>query len=133
VIRGELLVIPIEASLLYVQPLYLRAQGGKIPELKRVIVAHEGRVVMEETFEQGLEALFGDGAASSARGAARPAQRTDSAATPTTRAADAARDALVQQAVQLYERAKTAQRADDWAAYGDAMQRLGEVLRRLRQ
>ncbi len=133
VIRGELLVIPIEASLLYVQPLYLRAQGGKIPELKRVIVAHEGRVVMEETFEQGLEALFGDGAASSARGATRPAQRTDSTATPTSRAADAARDALVQQAVQLYERAKTAQRADDWAAYGDAMQRLGEVLRRLRQ
>lgn len=133
VIRGELLVIPIEASLLYVQPLYLRAQGGKIPELKRVIVAHEGRVVMEETFEEGLQLLFGEGAGATARGASRTAQRADSTATPATRSADAARDALVQQAVQLYERAKAAQRADDWAAYGDAMQRLGEVLRRLRQ
>lgn len=132
VIRGELLVIPIEASLLYVQPLYLRAQGGKIPELKRVIVAHEGRVVMEETFEEGLQLLFGDGTGTPARSVARAAADT-APSTPSTRAADAARDALVQQAVQLYERAKAAQRADDWAAYGDAMQRLGEVLRRLRQ
>jgi uncharacterized membrane protein (UPF0182 family) len=130
VIRGELLVIPIEASLLYVQPLYLRAQGGKIPELKRVIVAHEDRVVMEETLEQGLQNLFGEGAASGARGS-RPASTT-AAAEPAARAATEARDALVQQAVQLYERAKAAQRADDWAAYGEAMQRLGDVLRRLR-
>lgn len=130
VIRGELLVIPIEASLLYVQPLYLRAQGGKIPELKRVIVAHEDRVVMEETLDQGLQNLFGEGAASGARGTAR--QPTTATAEPAARAATEARDALVQQAVQLYERAKAAQRADNWAAYGDAMQRLGEVLRRLR-
>ncbi len=131
VIRGELLVIPIEASLLYVQPLYLRAQGGKIPELKRVIVAHEDRVVMEETLEQGLQNLFGEGAASGARGTVRSATSA-TPAEPAARAATEARDALVQQAVQLYERAKAAQRADDWAAYGEAMQRLGDVLRRLR-
>ncbi|HEX2450097.1 MAG TPA: UPF0182 family protein, partial [Gemmatimonadales bacterium] len=59
VIRGDLLVIPIEESLLYVQPLYLRAQGGRIPELKRVIVAYENRVVMTETLEGGLVQLFG--------------------------------------------------------------------------
>ena len=63
VIRGELLVIPIEESLIYVQPLYLRAEGGSIPELKRVVVAHENRVVMGETLEEGLNALFGSGAA----------------------------------------------------------------------
>ncbi|MEO7520304.1 MAG: UPF0182 family protein, partial [Gemmatimonas sp.] len=59
VIRGELLVIPIEGSLIYVQPLYLRAQGGRIPELKRVVVVHESRVVMEGTLEAGLNRLFG--------------------------------------------------------------------------
>ena len=59
-IRGELLVIPIEESLIYVQPLYLRAQGGRIPELKRVVVAHERQVAMEETLDAGLRALFGD-------------------------------------------------------------------------
>src|SRR5256884_4361455 len=54
VIRGHLLVIPIEESLIYVQPLYLRAEGGRIPEMKRVVVAHQNRVVMEETLEAGL-------------------------------------------------------------------------------
>src|SRR6185369_13183841 len=67
VIRGELLVIPIEESLIYVQPIYLRAEGGNIPELKRVVVAHENRVVMGETLEEGLNALFGSGAAAQAR------------------------------------------------------------------
>src|SRR2546423_6170720 len=62
VIRGELLVIPIEESLIYVQPIYLRAEGGNIPELKRVVVAHENRVAMAETLEQGLAELFGAGA-----------------------------------------------------------------------
>ncbi|HMA22146.1 MAG TPA: UPF0182 family protein, partial [Gemmatimonadaceae bacterium] len=51
VIKGELLVIPIEEALLYVEPIYLRAQGGQIPELKRVVVAFQDRVVMSETFE----------------------------------------------------------------------------------
>src|ERR1041385_4652297 len=59
VIRGELLVLPIEESLVYVQPLYLRASGGRIPELKRVVVAQETRVAMEETLEAGLARLFG--------------------------------------------------------------------------
>src|ERR687894_268475 len=58
VIRGELLVIPIEGSLIYVQPLYLRAQGGRIPELKRVVAAHEGRGAMAGTLDSGLAALF---------------------------------------------------------------------------
>jgi uncharacterized protein len=59
VIRGELLVIPIGEALIYVQPLYLRAEGGRIPELKRVVVAYENRVVMEETLDESLEVLFG--------------------------------------------------------------------------
>src|SRR5438094_4760919 len=63
VIRGHLLVIPIEESLIYVQPLYLRAEGGRIPEMKRVVVAHENQVVMEETLEAGLTRLFGGGGA----------------------------------------------------------------------
>ena len=54
VIRGDLLVIPIEEALLYVQPVYLRANGGRIPELKRVVVAYQNQVVMRETLEAGL-------------------------------------------------------------------------------
>jgi uncharacterized membrane protein (UPF0182 family) len=59
VIRGDLLVIPIEESLLYVQPLYLQAEGGRIPELKRVVVAYENQVVMGETLDAALAQLFG--------------------------------------------------------------------------
>ena len=71
VIRGNLLVIPIEESLIYVQPLYLRAEGGGIPELKRVVVAYQNQVVMEETLEAGLARLF-SGAQAPAAGAAEP-------------------------------------------------------------
>ena len=62
VIQGTLLVIPIENSLIYVQPLYLRAESGKIPELKRVIVAYENKIAMEETLERALARIFGESA-----------------------------------------------------------------------
>ena len=58
VLQGTLLVIPIEESLIYIRPLYLRSAGGRIPELKRVIVAHQNQIVMEETLEQALDRLF---------------------------------------------------------------------------
>src|ERR671931_2957002 len=66
VIRGDLLVIPIEESLLYVQPLYLQAEGGRIPELKRVVVAYENQVVMGETLDAALAGLFGGAPAAGA-------------------------------------------------------------------
>ena len=59
VIRGNLLVIPIENSILYVSPLYLRAEQGQLPELKRVIAAYGDHVVMKETLAEALSALFG--------------------------------------------------------------------------
>lgn len=58
VIQGNLLVIPIEESLIYVRPLYLRADAGKIPELKRVIVGYEDKIAMEPTLEQALKKIF---------------------------------------------------------------------------
>src|SRR5687768_16608759 len=79
VIRGELLVIPIEKALIYVQPVYLRAEGGRIPELKRVVVAYQNRVVMRETLEAGLATLFG-GDVPRAVDPVAPAQPGDSAA-----------------------------------------------------
>jgi uncharacterized membrane protein (UPF0182 family) len=117
-------VIPIEESLIYVMPLYLRAEGGRIPELKRVVVAHENRVVMEETLEEGLSRLFGGG------GVERPAERvaTVPGAAPRTdaRAAD-----LSRRANESFRRALEAQRAGDWARYGEELRRLEEMLRQL--
>ena len=59
VIQGTLLVIPIEESLIYVRPLYLRSQGGKIPELKRVIVAYQNQIVMEDYLHAAIDRIFG--------------------------------------------------------------------------
>jgi hypothetical protein len=61
VIRGKLIVIPIENSFLYVVPLYLKAEGTNFPQLKRVIVATGDKVVMEPTLDEALGSLFGTG------------------------------------------------------------------------
>ncbi|HEU4629239.1 MAG TPA: UPF0182 family protein [Gemmatimonadaceae bacterium] len=140
VIRGELLVIPIEESLIYVQPIYLRAEGGRIPELKRVVVAYQNQVAMAETLDGALALLFGDEAAAASGapaegGAAPPAAPSAPPAAGTTGSpgtGGAARDALAAEALRHYERAVQAQRAGDWATYGTELERLGEVLRRLR-
>jgi uncharacterized membrane protein (UPF0182 family) len=134
VLRGELLVIPIEGSLLYVQPLYLRAQGGRIPELKRVVVAQEGEVAMAETLDAALRALFGAARVADSRGSAISAPADSGAGRP-ARAADTviagSTAELARQANEHFERARAAQRGDDWATYGAEMRRLGEVLRQL--
>jgi hypothetical protein len=127
VIRGDLLVIPIEESLVYVQPLYLQAEGGRIPELKRVIVAYQNRVVMQETLEDALIELFG--------GSKGPRQPAPAVATGAGAAGPAIPDtafrALVAEARRRYEAALQAQREIDWARYGEEFRRLGELLERL--
>ena len=76
VIQGTLMVIPIEESLIYVRPLYLRAQAGRIPELTRVIVAYQNRIVMDRTLDAAIAQLFGtDGP----RPAASPPPRPETA------------------------------------------------------
>src|SRR5881296_3043574 len=125
VIRGNLLVIPIEESLIYVMPLYLRAQGGRIPELKRVVVAYQNRVVMEETLDAGLAQLFG-GAGAATREPARVSETPGADSALSARAADLAR-----RANESFRRAVEAQRAGDWARYGEELRRLEDVLRQL--
>jgi uncharacterized membrane protein (UPF0182 family) len=123
VIRGDLLVIPIEESLLYVQPLYLQAEGGRIPELKRVVVAYENRVVMGETLDAALAELFG--------GAPEPARGPAPAVAAETPVADSGFRALVIEAQRRYQAAQQAQRDLDWARYGEEMRQLGALLDRL--
>jgi uncharacterized membrane protein (UPF0182 family) len=141
VIRGELLVIPIEESLIYVQPIYLRAEGGNIPELKRVVVAHENRVVMGETLEEGLDALFGAGAAAQTRTNVQDSLSTlgvepsvvgVGAAPPTGAAPSGAVSALLREAQTHYDRAIAAQRAGNWTEYGREIEQLGATIRALR-
>ncbi len=130
VIRGDLLVIPIEQSLLYVQPLYLQAEGGKIPELKRVIVAFQNQVIMRETLDGALAELFG--------GSATVRSQVPAAAVPgvpgvpeLAGVVSAEVRSLLAEARQRYDSALEAQRAGDWSRYGEEIKALGELLERL--
>ncbi|MEP6475400.1 MAG: UPF0182 family protein [Gemmatimonadota bacterium] len=124
VIRGDLLVIPIEQSLLYVQPLYLQAEGGRIPELKRVVVAYQNQVVMGETLDAALTQLFGGSGQSPPSGTAAAV-----AAGPVS--SDSGVSALVADARRTYDAAIQAQRDGDWARYGEQIRQLGRMLERL--
>ncbi len=119
VIRGNLLVIPIGEAFLYVEPLYLLAEQGQIPELRQVIVATGQRVAMAPTLEQALAQAIG-AAAASGPPASPPGPGGDLAA-------------LIRQAYTHYQRAQEAIRRGDWAAYGAEIEALGRVLEALQQ
>ncbi len=126
VIQGPLLVIPVEESLLYVRPLYLKAEAGKIPELKRVIVAYENKIAMEETLEQGLLKIFGRSDSMSSGAAGKPQESTAiKSQLPLTKN----NEERIRKAAETYEEALRAQRDGDWARYGEAIRRLGDILK----
>jgi len=119
VLWGNLLVIPIEKSLLYIQPMYLLAEQSQIPQLKRVVVATTNNVVMEPTLGDALARIFGAGASVVA------APTTPSTDTPTSV------NALVKKANDHYARAQDALKSADWATYGKEMQGLQQTLEEL--
>ncbi|MBI2049523.1 UPF0182 family protein [Candidatus Roizmanbacteria bacterium] len=125
VIQGPLLVIPIEESLLYVRPLYLKADAGKIPELKRVIVAYENKIAMEETLEEGLADIFG----ASLDDGSEPSREIPAEEIPT----DTTKEGLLKQASEAYDASIRAQKEGDWARYGEEIKRLGEILSKLQE
>ena len=132
VIQGTLLVIPIEEALLYIRPLYLRSSGGRIPELRRVVVAYQNQIVMEETLDEALERLFGQGDPSPIPPAATTllanAAPTPNEALPVAGAQTSPYSALARLAQDHYARALDAQRDGNWAQYGEEIERLGAVL-----
>ena len=116
VIRGNLLVIPIENSILYVSPLYLRAEYGHLPELKRVIAAYGEHVVMKETLSEALSALFVEpGHQATASGPVIGAPQANSA----------------QEALDRYNQAMEHLRSGDWAGFGSQLEAMRGILEKL--
>ena len=134
VIQGTLLVIPIEESLLYVQPLYLRAANGRIPELKRVIVAYKDqkrdRIVMRETLADAVAQIFSDDPSSTtlerapSTPPAPPGQSpaTTAPAPPVPPGSNCGQ--LSSQLLSTIERAESALRSGNFALYGEEFQKL---------
>jgi uncharacterized protein len=133
VIQGTLLVIPIEESLIYIRPLYLKAAGGQIPELKRVIVAYQNNIVMDETLDAALERIFPGGGARPAPAPSPGAVPAAPGAAPAETPPPADVRSLAEQARSHYQRALQAQRDGNWALYGEEIKKLGEVLERMRK
>jgi hypothetical protein len=120
VIRGSLLAIPIEKSLLYVQPLYLAASQGSLPELKRVIVAFGSQIAMEETLEASLQRLFGTKPL--VPKAPRVAAEVAAQAAPEDKN-------LASQALEHFRRAQDFLKQGNWAGYGDELRQVETLLR----
>src|SRR5262249_39727186 len=109
VIRGNLLVIPIDQSFLYVEPVFLLAEGTNIPQLQRVIVGDGNRLAMEPTLADALQAVFGE-APPHPEGTAEGPRATPS------------------EASEALSRADEALRRGDWASFGQAWERLKSLL-----
>jgi hypothetical protein len=125
VIRGDLLAIPIEKSILYVEPLYLAAEKSQLPELKRVIVAFGNSLAMEENLELALQKIFGGEvmrekpAPQAALAPAAPGEKRRTE--PEIAAA----------ALAHYRKAQEFLRQGNWAGYGEELKKMEEGLKEL--
>ena len=113
VTRGNLLVIPIKDSILYIEPLYIEAETGQLPELKRVLVSDGVNVVMEKTLAEALEVLFG---------------KTKKVAAEKEEAKEKSSSELIEEAQEYYDLIEDSMKKGDWAGIGDALDMLGIVL-----
>jgi uncharacterized membrane protein (UPF0182 family) len=135
VIRGNMLVIPIKNSILYVQPLYLEATGteASLPELRQVIVASsDGGVVMRDTLDQALSSLTSQNAPST--GPIQPAEPGNTGTTnqpPPAEPSNVSVATLTEQALDAYNRAQAALKTGDWETYGREQATLKQILDQL--
>ena len=133
---GNLLVIPIESSLLYVMPVYLQSTSTKIPELKRVIVVLGNKVAMAQTLGEALAAVVGSPVATAPSSGTQPPASGKpklQGALPGLSTARISEEVtrMVNQAVSQYTKAQEAQRNGDWAGYGEQMKALKQTLKDL--
>jgi len=120
VIRGNLLMIPLGKSLMYVEPVFLQAEAGGLPELKRVIVAAGEHIAMEATLEESIAAIFGAKVAPTEPEPPGPVEPVPAEVVN-----------LIEQAQQHYNKAQEYLKAGDWTNYGKELDALKAVLDQL--
>ncbi|NMC28222.1 MAG: UPF0182 family protein [Syntrophomonadaceae bacterium] len=116
--RGNLVIIPINNSILYIEPLYLQAEASQMPELKRIIAAYGNKVVMEETLDKALTSIFGTG-------------QTGVVPTAPSAPAGTGIQQLTQQARQYYDQAMESLKSGDWTGYGENLEKLNNAIKDL--
>ncbi|MGE5403555.1 MAG: UPF0182 family protein [Candidatus Saccharibacteria bacterium] len=119
VIRGNLLVIPVKNSIMYVEPIYLKAETSQIPELRRIIVAYGDQVVMQPTLQEALISIFG-------QNGQEPVIETPVPANPQETLSDIAKEAKT-----YYDQAQNSMKNGDWAGYGSNIKKVGDAINRI--
>jgi uncharacterized membrane protein (UPF0182 family) len=122
--RGNLLVIPINNSLLYVQPLYLQATEGQLPELKRVIVAYGNRIAMEATLDAALQKIF-SGTVSTVK------VETSALSVKEPQVEVLTISDLAKIALEHYSNAENAIKNGNWTKYGNELDQLKKILTKI--
>ncbi|NMA02081.1 MAG: UPF0182 family protein [Clostridia bacterium] len=129
VIRGNLLVIPIKNSILYVEPLYIQASNeNSLPEVNRIIVAFQDKIVMERTLDEALIKLFRG--VSGGTGTTIP-ETPGSGETEQSPTLDIDINVLARRVREAFERAQNASQSGNWAQYGEALQELETLITQL--
>jgi uncharacterized membrane protein (UPF0182 family) len=124
VLIGNVITIPIEKSLLYVLPVYIRSTGNNsIPEMKRVVLGYGDKIVMEDNLEKSLARLFNTNVPGTP-------QNTPSENVPQNNLSSNAQE-LIKKANDLFNNAKDAQQKGDWTKYGEYLKELDNVLNQL--
>ncbi|WP_344631541.1 UPF0182 family protein [Streptomyces glaucosporus] len=125
---GNLLTVPLEGGLLYVEPVYVRGAGTNYPLLRKVLVTYGDKTAFENTLDEALDVVFGvdDGPAEEERGEEPPAEEE----TPREPSGDATVQEALQDARDAFEAGQKALGEQDWEAYGQAQDDLEDALRR---
>lgn len=117
---GDTIIVPINQSLLYVEPMYLRASGKDgIPEMKRVIVSYSDKIVLAESIDDALQQIFSYTQANNQGNSNESQVEIPSSNINTEK---------LKEAKNLYEQALEAQKSGDWSKYGENIKKLGEVI-----
>lgn len=122
VIRGNMMVIPIEKGLLYVEPVFLQAESGRLPELKRIIVVHGSHIAMDETLSGALSEVF----SGQAPVITEIEEQLPEQPAPTGDVAE-----LVKIAKEHYDKAQECLAVGDWTCYGQEQANLSQTLNAL--
>ena len=126
--RGNMFIIPINTSILYVEPVYLEATNSSIPEVKRIIVAYNDKIAYEETLADCLISLFGTKAQ---KGVSGSETTTPSQSSGDDSAANMSARQLAELVQEYFTKAQNAQKNGDWAKYGEYLDKMEEYLNEL--
>ncbi len=125
VIYGDIIIVPIEESLLYLNTIYLKANSeNSMPEMKRVILSNGDKIVIEENIEKALLKLFNYSSSE---------ENKNSNKDENTKNETTLDDSGVKEAADLFNKAIEAQKNGDWATYGEFINKLGDILNKISQ